>query len=127
MQSAAWENVHLATLELAKASPLKQRLTDAFSRYLIELEATAVPDPLRPEFEGLRTRMTCVRPLRGESAVAATVRKMSLEEADACAARIVGLLDRMHRLPADSIARANGKSRDEAGSRQRPVLKLSRG
>lgn len=97
MSLAAWESLHKATLELARAHSIKQRLTDAYSRYLQGLAADELPASLRADFEELRRRMTEVSPLRGETAVAATVRKMSLDEADACAARIVALLDELHR------------------------------
>ena len=65
---------------------------------------------LREDFESLRLTMTRLRPQGGESAVAATVRKMSMGEADACAARIVALGDSFHRsdsaanLPRDDLA-----------------------
>jgi len=97
MSAAAWENLHKATLELAKSSTLKQRLTDAFSRHLQDMPAADMPDELRADFEALCLRMTQICPMRGETAVAATVRKMSLDEADACAGRIVALLDALHR------------------------------
>lgn len=108
MSAAAWENLHKATLELAKSAVLKQRLTDAFSRHLQDMPASAMPGELRSDFESLCKRMTLVSPLRGETAVAATVRKMSLDEADACAARIVALLDALHRVQgADTGATGN--------------------
>lgn len=69
--------------------------------------------------------MTAVRPLRGETAVAATVRKMSLDEADECAASIVGLLDQLHRLPSALPVRGGGK--DSGTSRQRAVLRVNNG
>lgn len=105
MSSAAWESLHKATLELAKPSPLKQRLTDAFVRHLLDLPPYEIPGELRQEFEDLRTAMTRIRPAPGESAIIATVRKMSLGEAEACAARIVELLDSLHRLLATAPAR----------------------
>ena len=106
MSSAAWESLHKAALELARPTPLKQRLTDAFTRHLLDLPAYEVPGELRPEFEGLRQSMTRIPPAHGESAVAATVRKMSIGDADACATRIVELLDKLHRLPAAPPAKA---------------------
>lgn len=105
---AAWESLHKATLELAKSSGLKQRLADAWSRHLERLSGAELPVDLRQDFESLRLAMTSVRPFKGESAVAATVRKMSMGEADACAARIVALLDALHRSSARAPARANG-------------------
>jgi uncharacterized protein YecA (UPF0149 family) len=89
--------LHKATLELAKSSALKQRLTDAYTRYLIDLPTQDLPGEVRQDFEALRQSMTRVRPQHGECPVAATVRKMSIGEADACAARIIALLDTLHR------------------------------
>jgi hypothetical protein len=106
VSSAAWESLHKATLELAKATPLKQRLTNAFTRHLLELPTYEVPGELRPDFEGLRQAMTRIPPACGESAVVATVRKMSIGDADACATRIVELLDKLHRLLAAAPTRA---------------------
>jgi len=110
MSAAAWENFHKATLELAKSAALKQRLTDAFSRHLLDMPASEMPGKLRGDFEALCKRMTSVSPLRGETAVAATVRKMSLPEADACAARIVALLDALYRV--------QGTDTEATGNRQ---------
>ena len=97
MSAAAWESLHKATLELAKPTALKQRLTDAYKRHLIDLPMHELPAEVRNDFEALRQSMTRLRGGPGECPVIATVRKMSIGEADACAARIVGLLDLMHR------------------------------
>lgn len=93
--NAAWESLHLASQELASCSNIKQRLITAFSKHLEELDAQQLPKEMRGEFQSIIRQMTCVRPLRGETAVVATVRKMSVEEAGACAQRIVGLLSRL--------------------------------
>ena len=106
MSAAAWESLHKAVLELAKPSPLKQRLTDAFTHHLLDLPPYEVPGDLRQDFDALRVSMTRIRPAQGESAVVATVRKMSIGEADACAARIVQLLDSLHRVLSSAPARA---------------------
>jgi hypothetical protein len=108
VSNAAWESLYKATLELAKPSAQKQRLTDAFTRYLLDLPTHEMPGELRQDFEALRLSMTRVRPLAGESAVAATVRKMSIGEADACAARIIALLDSLHRTMAVAPPKVNG-------------------
>lgn len=105
MSSAAWESLHKAALELAGPAPLKQRLTDAFTRHLLDLPPYEVPGDLRADLEALHHSMTRIRPVPGESAVVATVRKMSIGEAEACAARIVELLDTLHRLLSTASAR----------------------
>lgn len=121
MSVAAWESLHKATVELAKSSGLKQRLTDAWSRYLDDLSATEMPGELREDFESLRLAMTRVRPLPGESAVAATVRKMSIPEADACAQRIVALLDALHRTTASLKPNGHGRA---AGNADSPTVRI---
>ncbi len=126
MSEAAWESLHKATLELAKSTALKQRLTDAFTRHLLDLPTQEMPGELRQDFEALRQSMTRVRPHHGECPVAATVRKMSIGEADACAARIVALLDTLHRTSQVASPRANGqaqtRSAGDTGSSRVPTL-----
>jgi len=91
--SAAWELIHLAAIALADSSPIKQRLVCAYSTYLGDLDSAELPRGVRGEFDALRMELTRIAPLRGESTVAATVRKMSNEQAASCARRIVQLLN----------------------------------
>ena len=111
--NAAWESLHLAAQELASSANIKQRLTAAFSKHLLELDPAELPKESRGEFQSIARQMTCVRPLRGETAVAATVRKMSVEEAGECAQRIVGLLGHF-----------GGNRAPSASARPRPVVSL---
>jgi len=115
VSAAAWESLHKATLELAKSSALKQRLTDAFTRHLIDLPTQDLPGEVRQDFEALRQSMTRVRPQHGECPVTATVRKMSIGEADACAARIIALLDTLHRTSLAAPPKPNGQGMPRAG------------
>jgi hypothetical protein len=126
VSEAAWESLHKATLELAKPTALKQRLADAYTRHLMELPTQEMPGELRQDFEVLRQSMTRVRPQQGECPVAATVRKMSIGEAEACAARIVALLDTLHRTSLAAGPRSNGqpasRSSGDAGASRIPTL-----
>ena len=103
--------LHAATLELAKGTALKHRLTIAFSKHLSQIDPADLPAAARQEFIDIVRSLEAVRPLPGESAVQATVRKMSAEEADRCASRIVGLFGELARLSvmlpgdADSVPR----------------------
>jgi hypothetical protein len=90
--SSAWEHFFAATLMLASAGPIKHRLAEAFRRHLADLDAEQVPQEIRDEFSSLCTCMCCVRPLHGETAVQATVRKMSDVEACSLATSIVNML-----------------------------------
>ena len=59
-----------------------------------------LPREIRDEYTSLSSAMCCVRPMKGETAIQATVRKMSDSEAGGCAVRIVGMLGVLARLQA---------------------------
>ncbi len=97
---SACGKLHAATLELAKGTSLKHRLTVAFSKHLRDIDATELPSALQEQFIAIRQGLQSVRPMPGESAVQATVRKMSAEQADLFAARIVDLFGEVARVTA---------------------------
>ena len=85
----AWENLHCAALELVRSTPIKQRLISA-SRHLTPLvDRDELPSEIRGSFAQLMQALAGVQPLRGEDAVVASVRKMSNQQADDCAALII--------------------------------------
>jgi hypothetical protein len=86
---SAWENLHFATLELVRSTPIKQRLVCAYRRHLAAIPADQLPLEVRESYAQMMRSLSGVQPLRGEDAVAASVRKMSNQEADDCAALIV--------------------------------------
>jgi hypothetical protein len=86
---STWENLHLATLELVRSTPIKQRLICAYRRHLASVAEDQLPSEARESFSQVMRSLAGVQPLRGEDAVAASVRKMSVQEADDCAALIV--------------------------------------
>jgi len=86
---SAWENLHFATLELVRSTPIKQRLISAYRRHLASVTEDQLPNEARETFSQVMRTLAGVQPLRGEDAVAASVRKMSNQEADDCAALIV--------------------------------------
>lgn len=88
---SACGKLHAATVELTRGTSLKHRLAVAFSKHLREIETADLPAALQDQFIALRAGLESVRPLPGETAVQATVRKMSVEEANLYAARIVDL------------------------------------
>ena len=92
--------LHAATLELAKSAPIKQRLESAFSKHLRHIEPGQLPPALRCEFHELMRGLEAVPPMPGESPVHATVRKMSAEDADLVATRIVVLFGEVARASA---------------------------
>jgi len=85
----AWECLHFATLELVRSTPIKQRLISAYRRHLALLPEEQLPAEVRESFGQVMRGLRGVQPLPGEDAVAASVRKMSIQEADECAALIV--------------------------------------
>jgi hypothetical protein len=94
---SAWDNLHSATLELVRSAPIKQRLISAYRRHLSTLAEDQLPSEVRGPFSRVMRSLAGVQPLRGEDAVAASVRKMSNQEADDCASLIVeifGILSR---------------------------------
>lgn len=103
----AWESLHLATLELVRSTPIKQRLINAYRRHLSTISPEQLPPEIREPFGQLLESLRGVQPQRGEDAVTASVRKMSCQEADECATLIVelfGLLCRPHLVPNRSAA-----------------------
>ncbi len=89
--STAWEQLEGAALSLARSGPIKERLAAAYRNHLALVNADELPDALREEFRACHDALTRERPLRGEDAVRATVRKMSNQEADAVACSVVRL------------------------------------
>jgi hypothetical protein len=95
--TSAWENLHFATLELVRSTPIKQRLISAYRRHLAFVLPADLPSEVRVSFSQLMDNFCKEQPLRGEDAVLATVRKMSNQEADDCAALIVEIFGWMCR------------------------------
>ena len=95
---SAWGKLHNATLELCKGTPLKQRLMTTFSNHLTQLDAMDLPQAMRADLIALLAAFEAVPPLRGETAVQSTVRKMSNEQAEELAARVVTLFGQVARL-----------------------------
>ena len=86
---SAWNSLHSAILELVRSTPMKQRLICAYRRHLTLIQEDHLPMEARGSFAQLMGSLEGVAPLRGEDAVTASVRKMSSQDADDCAALIV--------------------------------------
>jgi hypothetical protein len=95
--SRVYDRLESATLLLARAGAIKDRLSGAWRQCLATIEPDDLPRELRLQFFELSNAMQRERPLRGEDAVRATIRKMSNEEAESRAALIVRLFCRMTR------------------------------
>jgi hypothetical protein len=106
--TSAWENLHLATLELVRSTPIKQRLIAAYRRHLVSVSEDELPHEARGSFSQVMRSLAGVAPLRGEDAVAASVRKMSNQEADDCAALVVEVFGTLCRVGVSSGRQAAG-------------------
>ncbi|MDZ7645041.1 MAG: hypothetical protein U5K76_13010 [Woeseiaceae bacterium] len=85
------ESFAAAVAVMARHGHIKQRLVDAFEDHLGTIEEDGLPIPLRQPFADLKHLMGRVAPLNGEGPICASVRKMSVEEADHCAQLMVDL------------------------------------
>jgi hypothetical protein len=95
--STTWEQLEGAALTLARSGTIKDRLAEAYRNHLSQVNVDELPEELREEFRVCHEALTRERPLRGEDAVRATVRKMSNQEADALACSVVRLFAAMVR------------------------------
>jgi hypothetical protein len=87
--STTWAQLEGAALSLARAGSIKDRLIDAYRNHLALMNAEDLPEALRADFRACHDALTHERPLRGEDAVRATVRKMSGREAEDVARSVV--------------------------------------
>ena len=98
MNRNAWEIFQGATLSLARAGALKDRLNDAYHNHLSCIDEAELPKELRDDFRSFNRAITRERPLlRGEDSVSATIRKMSSGEAEAAATSVVKMFCALQR------------------------------
>jgi len=97
MNNGHWENFLAAAQALSTAGPIKHRLVNAYAAHLACVKADELPREVRDDFIELGQCLSIVSPMHGESAVQATVRKMSDRDAARHAQRILGLLDALVR------------------------------
>ena len=89
---------YAAVTALVAHGDIKQRLISAFEEHLADIEMDELPIALRQDFTALKNSMSCVEPLNGEGSIRATVRKMSVYEADRCAGKMLDLYADLVRL-----------------------------
>jgi hypothetical protein len=85
----AWQRFRAAALMLARSGTVKERLQAAYRMQLADIDSEQLPSGVRKDFEALRSALTREKPMRGEDAVAATIRKLSSREADELAANLI--------------------------------------
>lgn len=87
-----------ATLSLTRATPIKDRLTDAYRNHLVFVDEHDLPADVCEEFRALTHTLTSQPPmLRGEDALRATIRKMSSNEATKAASAVVRMFSAVSR------------------------------
>lgn len=95
-----FEKLQQATLCLSQDGPIKDRLATAYDAHLNAVEAESLPENLRADFGALCEALHREAPQVRESAVRASVRKMSSHEASSYAAMVVRLFAAMARVEA---------------------------
>jgi hypothetical protein len=108
-----------AVVELAGTGALKDRLSAAFCQHLEDLDLgdSDLPSELQREFADLSATMHQARVLPGDSVVRASVRKLSNDQAERCAALIV----RMYGLSAGGRTSARSSTKPRIVT---PLVKL---
>ena len=114
------DRLYAAVTVLAGHGHVKQRLMKAYEEHLVEIDDDEIPIAMKQSFADLRGLMHQVTPLKGESPICASVRKMSVDEASECAAQLVALYGEMSRLRDEvEVSRPLG---DDAPVRVPPFL-----
>lgn len=91
------ENFFAAVSVLAGHGHIKKRLITAFEDNLELIQENDLPIPVKQTFADLKHMMHRVAPLNGEGPICASVRKMSVEEANQCAQLVVDIYGDMVR------------------------------
>ncbi len=91
------DNFFTAVSALAGHGHIKQRLISAYEDNLEHIDEDYLPNPVRQSFANLKDLMHCVTPANGEGRICASVRKMSVDEANHCAQIMVDLYGDMIR------------------------------
>jgi hypothetical protein len=87
-----------AALILARSGTVKERLYAAYRQQLCDIDCEQLPSDVRDDFANLLRAITRERPLRGEDAAAATIRKLSNEQVETLSAMLIDLFSRMSSL-----------------------------
>ena len=89
------DQFNAAVMMIVGHGDIKVRLISAFEKHLAVVDSDVLPDVIKNQFTDLRCRMTGVEPLKGEGQVRATVRKMSIIEAEKCAQEMLAIYIRL--------------------------------
>ena len=97
------DRFYAAVSVIASHGNIKQRLISAFEEHLADIEDAELPAAIRKKFLRLRAMVTGVEPLNGEGHIRATVRKMSVVEADECSRKMLDLYTDMVHLEGELV------------------------
>ena len=92
------DNFFTAVSVLAGHGHIKQRLIAAYEDNIEPIDVDELPVPVRKSFADLKHLMHRVSPMNGEGPICASVRKMSVDEANKCAQIMVDIYGDMIRL-----------------------------
>ena len=85
------KRLYAAVSVLTGHGDIKQRLIKAYEENLAVIEDDDLPIALKQAFADCRHKMSQVAPLNGEGRIRASVRKMSIIEADSCARKLLDI------------------------------------
>ena len=91
------DRFHAALTVLTGHGHIKQRLIKAYEEHLGDIDEEELPIAVKQTLIDLRQSMHRVTPLRGESAVCASVRKMSPDDAAECTKQVLELFGELAR------------------------------
>lgn len=92
------DNFFTAVSVLAGHGHIKQRLIAAYEDNIEPIDEEELPVPVRKSFVDLKHLMHRVSPMNGEGPICASVRKMSVDDANKCAQIMVDIYGDMIRL-----------------------------
>jgi hypothetical protein len=119
------DQLQQATVKLSQGGPIKDRLADAYSEHLVNIEAVAVPERFRSQFTELHDALNREKPLPRESVVRASVRKMSNDDAGRYAALVVQVFATLARADkAATVRRKPRKLQSASLIKVSPIVKL---
>ena len=84
-------HLRAALLQLVGPGPVKQRLCEASLRHLSDVDPARLPEGVAERYRELMHSLSTASATGGLGRVGATVRKMSEQEAAACAGRVLDL------------------------------------
>lgn len=91
------DRFHAALAVLTGHGHIKQRLIKAYEEHLVDIDEDELPIAVKQTLIDLRQSMHRVTPLCGESAVCASVRKMSPDDAAECTRQVLELFSELSR------------------------------